>query len=113
MSIRPAGIRVMLRRISNLKAATSFNGMMLEVRSQFPAIVRYEGAWTDSWTHRRCMHQHRTLREAAECVIPEGPAWYVFAIQNGRPRELTDAEERNLEEFRRTRHLLKRSCGKS
>lgn len=102
----------MLCRLFNLKAATSFNGMLLEIRSQIPSNPRYEGAWTDSWTHRRCRHQHRTLREAAECVIPEGPAWYVFAIENGKPRELTDAEERSLEEFRRSRHLLNRSQGK-
>jgi hypothetical protein len=103
----------MLRRIFHLKAATSLNGMLLELRSQVPSNVRYEGAWTDSWTHRRCRHHHHTLREAAECVIPEGPAWYVFAIENGKPRELTDIEERSLEDFRRIRHPLKRAYGKN
>lgn len=103
----------MLRRISNLKAATSFNGMLLELRSEFPCNLHYEGAWTESWTHRRCQHQHRTLMEAAECVIPEGPAWYVFAVEAGRPRQLTETEERSLQEFRRSRHPLKYVQGES
>jgi hypothetical protein len=103
----------MLRCISNLKAATSFNGMLLELRPQIPQNVHYEGAWTESWTHRRCRHHHRNLIEAAECAIPEGPAWYVFAVENGKPRELTSIEERSLEEFRRSRHLLKRAHGQS
>jgi len=103
----------MLRRISNLKAATSLNGMLLEIHSEVPWTLHYEGAWTDSWTHRRCLHHHRNLMEAAECVFPEGPAWYVFAVENGTPRELTDAEESSLEEFRRLRHPLKRAQGKS
>jgi hypothetical protein len=107
----PASIKAMLRPILNLKAATSFNGMLLEVRFEAPQNVYYEGAWTESWTHRRCRHHHRTLFEAAECAIPEGPAWYVFAVENGKPRELTPIEETGLEEFRRSRHLLKRARG--
>jgi hypothetical protein len=103
----------MLRRISHLKAATSLNGMLLELRSQVSWDLHYEGAWTDSWTHRRCLHHHGTLGEAADCVIPEGPAWYVFAVENGKPRELTYTEERSLEEFRRLRRPLKRAHGKS
>jgi hypothetical protein len=87
--------------------------MLLEVHFQSPLNLYYEGAWTESWTHRRCQHHHRTLMEAAECACPEAPAWYVFAVQNGKPRELTEAEERRLEEFRRTRHLLKRATGQS
>jgi hypothetical protein len=26
---------------------------------------RYEAGWTESWTHRRCLHEHATLIEAA------------------------------------------------
>jgi len=96
-----------------MKAATSFNGMLLELRSQFPWNLYYEGAWTESWSHRRCQHHHRNLTEAAECVIPQGPAWYVFAAENGKPRELTAIEERSLEEFRRAHHPLKRAHGQS
>lgn len=103
----------MLRRISNLKAATSLNGMLLELHSQSPLDLFYEGAWTESWTHRRCQHQHQTLVEAAECALPEGPAWYVFAVENGQARQLTETEERRLQEFRRTRHTLKRAHGQS
>jgi hypothetical protein len=25
--------------------------------------IHYEAGWTDSWTHRRCMHKHKTLFE--------------------------------------------------
>jgi hypothetical protein len=28
----------------------------------------YEAGWTDSWSHRRCMHQHHTLIDAANCA---------------------------------------------
>jgi hypothetical protein len=103
----------MLRRLSDLKAATSLNGMLLEIRSKVPRNLHFEGAWTESWTHRRCLHYHRTLIEAAECVVPEGPAWYVFAVQDGKPRQLTGPEERTLQEFRRFRHPLKRAHGHS
>ncbi len=100
----------MLRRIFNLKAATSFNGLELNLRQD---ILTYEGAWTESWCHRRCQHQHRTIAEAAECAFPQGPAWYVFAVQNGRARELTAVEQSSLEEFRRTRWPLKQARGAS
>jgi hypothetical protein len=103
----------MLRCISNLKAATSFNGMLLELRSPFPWNVYYEGGWTESWSHRRCLHNHRNLIEAAECAIPKGPAWYVFAVEDGKPRELTETEQSSLEEFRRTRYPLGRAHGQS
>jgi hypothetical protein len=103
----------MLRRLSHLKAATSLNGMLLTIHPEAPWNLHYEGAWTESWTHRRCQHHHGTLREAAECVFPEAPAWYVFAVENGTPRELTDTEERSLQEFRRLRHPLSRAHGQS
>ena len=35
----------MLRRIFNLKSATSFNGLELNLRQD---ILTYEGAWTES-----------------------------------------------------------------
>lgn len=46
----------------------------------------FEAACTDSWSHRRCFHRHPTLVEAAKAAMPQGPAWYVFAVENGRPR---------------------------
>ncbi len=105
-----ASIEAMLRRIFNLKAATYFNGLQLDLRdlrAGVPSNVVYEGAWTDSWCHRRCLHRHGTIAQAAECAFPEGPAWYVFAVENGKPRELNETEERTLEEFRCARWPLK------
>jgi hypothetical protein len=52
------------------------------------------------WTHRRCMHKHPTLIEAAKCAMPHGAGWYVFAVQGDMPRELTDAEDKVVNEFR-------------
>ena len=101
----------MLRRLSHLKAATSLNGILLEIPSELPRTLHYEGAWTDSWAHRRCFHNHRTLLEAAECARPEGPSWYVFAVENGKPRELSDVEESKLQDLRRSLWPLRRSRG--
>ena len=103
----------MVCRISDLKAATSLNGMLLTILHEAPRNLHFEGAWTEGWTHRRCLHQHRTLKEAAECVSRQGPAWYVFAIQDGKPRQLTATEERSLQEFRRLRDPLSHARGQS
>jgi len=55
--------------------------------------LSYEAGWTDSFCHRRCMHEHLTLIEAAECGMPHGAGWYVFAIENGKPRQLQQNED--------------------
>jgi hypothetical protein len=62
--------------------------------------LHYEAAWTDSWSHRRCRHQHQTLIEAAKCAMPNGAGWYVFAVDARGPRQLTDAEDAIVNEFR-------------
>jgi hypothetical protein len=62
--------------------------------------VQYEAGWTDSWSHRRCLHKHRTLSEAAECAMPTGAGWYVLAVENGEPRQLRDAEEKLVNRYR-------------
>jgi hypothetical protein len=62
--------------------------------------IHYEAGWTDSWSHRRCLHNHRTLTEAAECAMPTGAGWYVFAVENGEPRQLLDAEENVVNRYR-------------
>ncbi len=62
--------------------------------------LHYEAGWTDSWSHRRCLHIHRTLTEAAECAMPTGAGWYVFAVENGEPRQLRDAEEKFVNRYR-------------
>jgi len=62
--------------------------------------IHYEAGWTDSWSHRRCLHKHRTLAEAAECAMPTGAGWYVFAVENGESRQLVDAEEKIVNRHR-------------
>ena len=62
--------------------------------------LHFEAAWTDSWSHRRCLHEHQTLLEAAKCAMPHGAGWYVFAVEAGTPRQLTDAEDGVVNEFR-------------
>src|SRR6266446_6760538 len=57
----------------------------------------YEAGWTDSFCHRRCLHEHLTLIEAAECGTPHGAGWYVLAVENGTPRQLLDSEEEFVE----------------
>ena len=34
--------------------------------------IHFEAGWTDSWSHRRCMHEHQTLLQAAECGMKHG-----------------------------------------
>jgi hypothetical protein len=60
----------------------------------------YEAGWTESWSHRRCMHKHPTLIEAAECGMPHGAGWYVFAVEGEMPRQLTEAEDKVVNAFR-------------
>ena len=60
----------------------------------------YEAAWTESWSHRRCLHEHQTLIDAAHCAMPRGAGWYVFAVEYGTPRELNDGEEDVVNKFR-------------
>jgi hypothetical protein len=62
--------------------------------------LHYEAAWTESWSHRRCMHQHRTLMDAANCAMPRGAGWYIFAVERGTPRELNDLEDQAVNDFR-------------
>jgi hypothetical protein len=60
----------------------------------------YEAAWTDSFCHRRCLHEHATLLEAAECGMPHGAGWYVLAVEKGTPRQLRRDEEEVVNKFR-------------
>jgi hypothetical protein len=71
----------------------------LRVRFRF-LNLHYEAAWTDSWSHRRCLHEHHTLIDAANCAMPHGAGWYVFAVESGTPRELDAQEEDAVNEFR-------------
>ena len=62
--------------------------------------LHFEAGWTDSWSHRRCFHEHESLLEAAECAVPHGCGWYVFAVENDRPRELRLEEDEIVHRFR-------------
>jgi hypothetical protein len=62
--------------------------------------THYEAAWSDSWQHRRCMHKHRTLIEAARCAQPRGCGWYVFAVENDEGRQLSEEEDEIVNGFR-------------
>lgn len=62
--------------------------------------THYEAAWTESWMHRRCLHNHPTLTEAAKCAMPSGCGWYVVAVDGNSPRQSTETEERIVKEFR-------------
>jgi len=62
--------------------------------------LSYQAGWTDSFCHRRCMHEHLTLIEAAECGMPHGAGWYVLAVENGTPRQLWKPEEKVVDRFR-------------
>jgi len=71
------------------------------LRVRYGALnLHYEAGWTDSWTFRRCGHIHDSLVEAAKCGIPQGAGWYVFAVENGRERELSASEDKIVNDFR-------------
>jgi hypothetical protein len=76
--------------------------IMTGLRFRYPALndIHYEAGWTESWCHRRCMHVHKTLIDAAKCGMPQGAGWYVFAVEQGEPRELLPAEDGVVERFR-------------
>jgi hypothetical protein len=71
------------------------------LRHRYAALNRhYEAAWTDSWSHRRCEHAHNNLLEAAKCAMPQGAGWYVFAVEYGLARQLTETEDLVVDRFR-------------
>jgi hypothetical protein len=42
----------------------------------------------------------RTLLEAAACAVPHGAGRYVFAVEDGSPRQLKPAEDEIVNAFR-------------
>jgi hypothetical protein len=61
----------------------------------------YEAAWTESFVHLRCYHEHKTLLDAARCAEEQGYAgWYCIAVTFDQPRQLNRAEEKIVNEFR-------------
>ena len=75
--------------------------ILASLRLRYAALNRhYEAAWTESWSHRRCEHAHQHLIDAAKCATPHGAGWYVFAVEYGSPRQLTEDEDRIVDKFR-------------
>jgi hypothetical protein len=75
--------------------------IMASLRRRFVALNRhYEAAWTESWSHRRCEHRHETLIDAPKCGMPHGAGWYVFVVEYGSPRQLSDEEDQIVNQFR-------------
>jgi len=76
--------------------------IMDALRLKFASLNRhYEGAWTESFVHMRCWHQHPTLLDAAKCASAQGiPGWYVFCVEFDSPRQLAGPEEDQVRAFR-------------
>ena len=75
--------------------------ILADLRVRYSALNgHYEAGWTDSFCHRRCEHAHQTLIDAAKCGSAQGCGWYVFAVDLEEPRELTQAEDRVVNDFR-------------
>lgn len=75
--------------------------IVADLRVRYAAFnIHYEAGWTDSWTHRRCLHNHQSLIDAAKCAMPHGAGWYVFAVDIDKPRQLMGWEDRIVDEFR-------------
>ena len=62
--------------------------------------IHFEAGWTDSWSHRRCQHEHGTLIQAAECGMKHGCGWYVFAVEKGEARQLSIEEDEIVNRYR-------------
>jgi hypothetical protein len=43
--------------------------------------------------------------------MPHGAGWYVFAVEGGRPPELSDAEDKVVNEFRFGPHFGREASG--
>jgi hypothetical protein len=74
--------------------------------------THYEAGWTDSWSHRRCLHKHRTLEAAAKCAAQYGAVGYVFAVEGGVGRELRATEENVVHAIRFGKAPRKQSAEK-
>ncbi len=65
----------------------------------------FEAGWTESWSHRRCLHEHQTLIEAAKCGMPHGAGWYVFDNISDRLMSKAYSKSGGASETRRHRSL--------
>ena len=86
---------------------TTIAEIIFSLRERYKSInlvnvrpLHFEAGWTDSWSHRRCLHEHSTLLEAAQCASPHGAGWYVFAVEASEPRQLDGSEEALVNDYR-------------
>lgn len=85
--------------------------IIADLRVRYAVLnLHYEAAWTESWSHRRCMHAHQSFIDAAKCAMPHGAGWYVFAAECGVPRELSNVEEEAVNKVRFADKLMKPHC---
>lgn len=83
------------------QAPVTLSAIIASLRVRYWSLnLHYEAAWTESWSHRRCFHEHQSLIDAAKCAMPHGAGWYVFAVESGTARELSIAEDMAVNEFR-------------
>jgi len=54
-------------------------------------LLFYLTCWTEYDGIYSCGHEHLTIREALECLVPDGKS-FIRARDNGRLRSLNDAE---------------------
>jgi len=54
-------------------------------------MLFYVVCWTETDGIYSCGHEHLTIREAVDCLIPDGRS-FIRAEQNGMMRSLNDAE---------------------
>ncbi len=54
-------------------------------------MLFYVVCWTETDGIYSCGHEHLTIREAVECLIPDGRS-FIRAGENGVFRSLNDAE---------------------
>ena len=76
--------------------------IMTGLRYRYASLnnTHYEVAWTDSLGDCRCRHKHQMISDAARCGLPRAAGWYIFAVERGKPRQLTIAEDKIANDFR-------------
>jgi hypothetical protein len=75
--------------------------IMAGLRHRYESLNRhYEVWWSDSGCQSSCQHAHSTLRDAAQCGMPQRAGWYVVAVEYKTPRQLKKVEEQVVNDFR-------------
>jgi hypothetical protein len=93
-------------------ALTPSQPLILEIMASLcqryaPLNRHYEAGWTESFIHLRCHHRHETLIDAAMCAARQGmPGWYVFAVEFDSPRQLTEAEDKLVNDVQVRSHSV-------